>query len=190
MSKPIIKGEDNELTLNIVNKFRRPYDLTGWTKISVFFKKADGGVLEKNTVIYNTKAEALYLGITFTAVTSGTAGNSISLVFDGLLTIGMVVDAWNLANPSNKVAHNGNNGSVLAAGTVNLANAQDGLLDVLVPLDVLGSIKVMLHDFDSKYLLAGRSITFKVVIDKGSPPQGERRKVMFRNALDIEEDNI
>lgn len=189
----LTKGDDRSINLYLtLTGNSRPYDLTGWTSISVFFKMQFGGLLEKNSSTYSTYAYNFTSeGITFTAVTAGTVGNSISLTFNGTDTLQTVVNAWNAANPSNMVAHDQDNGSIiLTAQVVPLAHGQAGLIDVTVVSEVLGHIRVRLHDFDSVKLLAGRSLSFKAVIDKGAPPEGERRKVIFANALEVVEDNI
>ena len=52
-------------------------------------------------------AQFKYIDIFFKAVNQGTAGNSISLVFNGTDDIDTVVDAWNLANVGNEVEAKG-----------------------------------------------------------------------------------
>jgi hypothetical protein len=51
--------------------------------------------------------------VTFTADNAGVDGNSISLVFDGIEDITTIVDAWNTANPTNTVSHDGTGTDVL-----------------------------------------------------------------------------
>lgn len=64
--------------------------------------------------------------ITFTANVIGNVGNTISLVFDGTDTITTVVNAWNVANPSNTVSFSGGPGStVLTAQTIDLGAGGD-----------------------------------------------------------------
>jgi hypothetical protein len=50
-----------------------------------------------------TVAHATYDGHLFVACFAGSAGNLISLVFDGVMTVQQVVDVWNTANPTNCV---------------------------------------------------------------------------------------
>lgn len=186
----IIKGEDKTLNLYITSN-KKPYDLTGWTNIAFTFKTQYGGTLEKNSTPYNTKAYALYNGTTFTAVTSGTSGNSISLVFTGTNTIAQAISTWNTANPSNTVTSNSiNPQDVFPAGTVNLSHGQSNLIDVVVISEVLGYVQVKLNDYDTVNLLAGRAINFKGIIDRGTPPEGNRRKIIFQNALEVVEDYV
>jgi hypothetical protein len=55
------------------------------------------------------------------AVNAGDAGNSISLVFDGIDDVDTVVAAWNAANPSNQVVVDGGGTSVPTALTYTLS---------------------------------------------------------------------
>ena len=66
----------------------------------------------------------------FKAVTAGTGGNAISLVFNGTATISTIANAWNTANPTNQVNFSGASGStVLSAQTITLAGGgETGLL--------------------------------------------------------------
>lgn len=59
--------------------------------------------------------------ITFTAVTLGTIGNSITLTFNGLQQVGTVVSAWNAANPGNQVTYTGSSTAVPESATVTLS---------------------------------------------------------------------
>ena len=63
--------------------------------------------------------------VRFKADFVGTIGNSISLVFDGILTIEQVVVAWNAVNLLNTVSHDGNDVGVPPAGTLNLSLGSD-----------------------------------------------------------------
>jgi hypothetical protein len=63
--------------------------------------------------------------ITFTAVNIGVAGNSISLVFDGIDDIDQVVLDWNTANPGNTVSHNGIGDEIIGAQTLNLSGGSE-----------------------------------------------------------------
>ena len=95
-------------------------------------------------------ASVLFQTITFTAVTAGSAGNSIALVFDGIDDINDVVGAWNTANPGNTVSFTGQLGTfVPTAGTAtlsggaNISGPQDALrLDVSGNELLLGSAQV------------------------------------------------
>lgn len=59
---------------------------------------------------------------TITAVMLGLIGNSISLSFDGVMTVSQVVFNWNTLNPSNQVTQVGNGANVYPAQTLNLSN--------------------------------------------------------------------
>jgi hypothetical protein len=70
-------------------------------------------------------ATATQEGVTFVADNLGIIGNSISLVFNGIDTVDTVVNAWNTANPTNTVSHDGAGTEILASATVNLAGGID-----------------------------------------------------------------
>lgn len=61
----------------------------------------------------------------FTADNPGEAGNSISLVFDGILDVSAVVTAWNTANPGNTVSFTGAGATVPSAQTTTLSGGAD-----------------------------------------------------------------
>lgn len=88
-----------------------------------------------------TFADTTYEGVTFTADNSGTDGNSISLVFDGIDDIDTVVDQWNLNNPTNTVSFSGGLGTdVLNAGTASLTGGQEAVVaepNWPIPIDPL-----------------------------------------------------
>lgn len=75
--------------------------------------------------IASATASRVYSGVTFTAINTGSIGNSINLVFDGVKTIFQVVATWNMAVPSNQVSHNGNNNDVLLPSNFNLQGGID-----------------------------------------------------------------
>jgi hypothetical protein len=64
--------------------------------------------------------------VTFNAVMPGLIGNSIALVFNGTATVTTVVNAWNLANPSNQVSFVGTGSLVPTTQMVNLSGANTG----------------------------------------------------------------
>lgn len=183
----IVKGEDRILTLSMKVKNREgdPYDLTGWTKISVEFRKLDGSILVKDTVpTGGVQAFASHGSqpITFTADTIGIIGNSISLVFNGTDDIDTVIAAWNGANSGNTVSHDGTGTEVLPAGTVNLASGINNTTYVnVLGDDLLGKIQVEISDTDTNLLRLGKSQSVRVKVDKGEI----RRIAIFRNAIDV-----
>ena len=66
--------------------------------------------------------------VTYTADVIGAAGNSISLVFDGIDDLDTAVGAWNLSNPANAVSFAGQLGTfVPTAVTVTLENGLDAV---------------------------------------------------------------
>lgn len=62
--------------------------------------------------------------VTIKALSSGTVGNSVTLVFDGSTTITNTITAWNIANPANQVALTSGSGSQIpVAQSVSLSGA-------------------------------------------------------------------
>jgi hypothetical protein len=103
------------------------------------------------------KATVVYDTVTFTAVNKGVAGNSIVLVFNGTDDIDTVVNAWNLAHPTNTVGFTGQAGTyVPSAGTATLINGVDTLAET-------GKIYITLDD-NLEYRYSG---TIYVQISKG-----------------------
>lgn len=85
------------------------------------------------TVVVNKglRATTISSGITYTAVTPGSLGNSIALVFDGVKTITQVVNAWNTANASNQVGFTGGPGSTVpSSGTVTLSGGTNNKREI------------------------------------------------------------
>lgn len=64
---------------------------------------------------------------TFRASNAGTTGNSIALVFNGVATSKVIVNLWNVNNPTNQVEiTSGQNSIVHAAGTTTLSGGAGG----------------------------------------------------------------
>jgi hypothetical protein len=126
--------------------------------------------------------------VTFTASTGGLAGNDISLVFDGSDTLDDVVGAWNSANPSNQVAHDGTGEDVPDAQTVDLAGGVDAYVKMVAstPLQ-LGEISVLLSEADTAQLKIGKNQAIEVTVDKGDSPGGQRKVILIRDAISVEE---
>ena len=94
-------------------------------------RQANRFVLDINdNPISNSVALEASSGVTFLAVTAGYLGDEISLVFDGIEDIATVVAAWNLANPTNQVAHDGIGTEVPTAQTLDLAYGGSDILDI------------------------------------------------------------
>jgi hypothetical protein len=71
-------------------------------------------------------ATGTYGGVTFTAATPGSAGNTIALNFDGIQTVAQVKTAWNNGNPGNLVTSPLASDSVVPpAGSITLGNGSD-----------------------------------------------------------------
>lgn len=181
----IVKGEDRILTFAVkVKKIEGdPYDLTGFTKLTAEFRNSDNSILAKTTdLVGGAAATATFEGVTFTADSIGTDGNSISLVFNGSDTVDTVVNNWNSANPGNTVSHDGDGSEVLSSTTVNLSGGEDQNQFVTVQGDpLLGKIQVELTDTDTNGMRLGKSQSVRIKIDKGST----RRIAIFRNSIDV-----
>ena len=61
------------------------------------------GLTTDDVCNHTLASQAVVLGTTISAKTLGTVGDSIRLVFNGVLSISAVVSTWNTANPGNKV---------------------------------------------------------------------------------------
>lgn len=182
--REITRGEDVILVPRIVwKRTLEPYDLTGWTRIVARFRKMPSGYIEKTSDLVPAQAAlSTFEGVTYTAVTSGVDGNSIVLVFSGSNTIQDVVDAWNVANPTNQVSHDAADGSTTpSATTITLTGGKDAFRYVTVLSEVLSKIQVNLIDTDTSQMRLGRNLSYILIIDKGE----ERRVVRFENALDV-----
>ena len=104
--------------------------------------------------------------VTYTADNIGTIGNSISLVFDGIDTLDIVVNAWNLSNPSNTVAFSGQAGTfVPTATTVNLVNGLDAF-----DAEPVWTIPALPPTPDEESFFNDRQILWLMVSKAGTPP--------------------
>lgn len=110
-------------------------------------------------------ASATEQGVTFTADNIGTAGNAISLVFNGSDDIDTVVGAWNLSNPANTVSHDGTGTDVLTSATVNLSNGID-------PFDAEPAwpVPASTTEPDSQSFTEDNQILWLMVAKSGTPP--------------------
>jgi hypothetical protein len=61
-------------------------------------------------------------------MTAGIIGNSIALIFDGLLSVQAVTDQWNLDNVDNMVSFTGDGLTVPLATTVTLSGGADAVV--------------------------------------------------------------
>lgn len=189
MAFKIRRGEDISIPVNITYDNKRPFDLTGWTKITAEFKKSDNEILSQSTEPANgIFSSAEYEGVTYTADEVGTIGNSISLVFDGNDDIDTVVDAWNTSNPSNTVSSDASDGTVVpSAGTVNLSGGEEPEPEIDVVDDKLGEISIKLNDTETSMLRLGNEQSIKLLIDFQDHPEGKRRIAVINRMIDVEE---
>ena len=112
-----------------------------------------------------TTASKLEQGITFTADNSGSIGNSISLVFDGLTTVATVVGQWNLNNPSNTVSHDGTGTEVPTSVTVTLEGGQDAF-----DAEPNWPVPANPPDPDAESFIDDNQILWLMVAKEGTPP--------------------
>lgn len=76
--------------------------------------------------LLDVKAKGTWVSNSFEAMSAGAAGNTISLVFDGVKAIDTVVADWNAANSANQVMYLGTDGTqVPTAGTLSLVGGKD-----------------------------------------------------------------
>lgn len=187
MRAVVVRGEDRILVLRVqFEESREPYDMTDVTLITVQFKKSDNSILALTSELTGgVAATGTHEGVTFTADEEGTAGNAIELVFNGVDDIDTVVDAWNTANPGNPVSHDGTGTDVLGATTLQLSGGLDATAPVNILDAKLGKVQVDLTETETNSLRLGPDQSFKALVDKGDHPGGERRIVVFRNALEV-----
>lgn len=180
----IIRGEDRPLIARMIFKDSgEPFDLVGWTKITVQFRKADRSILDKDSVLVGGSfATVLFDGVNYTATNIGANGNLISLTADGIKSIATLVNDWNTANPSNGLVHDALDDTVVpVAGNILLGGGVDQTRSVEVISEVLSKISIDLTDIDTNALKVGPNQSFKVIVDKGS----DRRIVLFDSALNV-----
>jgi hypothetical protein len=193
----IIQGEDRVIPLDIVRKtnsnVKRPFDLTGWTKIEVQFRKTNGGVLAIDSIpAHGRQSTAVYEEVTYTASNVGVLGDSISLVFNGIDSIQTVIDAWNTSNPANTVTSDASDTAVVpSASTVNLSGGLDNFAKVTVIGDARdGKIQVRLENDDTNSLKVGAGQGVAVVVDFGDHDLGNRRIASAKNVINVEKPSL
>ena len=184
----VVRGED----INFITKLRAengdPYDLTGWTTITVQFKKNDGNFVSVDTTpIPAESAYAEHEGVTYTADVAGSAGNAISLVFDGIETIEQVVLAWNTANPTNTVSHDAVDDQVVpTATTLQFDQGVDQYSKVEVQgSPLLGKLLIKATSEDTEQFRTGSRVPISVLVDKGNPPAGLRKIARIKEAMNV-----
>lgn len=190
----IFRGQDKSFITRLTNsKNKDPISLAGTTLVQVIFEKEDRTKLVLNNVTKPAiKAQAIAQNITFTAITAGSLGNAISLVFNGVDTVDTIVGAWNMANPSNTVEHNAVEGTtVLTSETVLLFGGYQEYKPVEIHgNEEIGKLLVTLTNSETNLLRAGIGKSFTVVIDKGADPSGIRNVGSFEQKLDIKESHL
>lgn len=188
LQSTIIRGEDRPLILRMIfRESQEPFDLVNWTKVTVQFRKADRSLLEKDSdLVGGAVATAVHQTVNYSAITVGVNGNNILLEFDGSKDIATVIGLWNAANPTNTVGSDAADELVIPSVTsLQLAGGLDQIRSVEVINETLGKISVALSDADTNSLKTGPDQSFKVIVDKGEHPSGERRIVLFDSALNV-----
>jgi hypothetical protein len=140
--------------------------------------------------------------IIFTAVSAGTIGNSISLVFNGTATVATVVGAWNTANPTNQVSYTGLGTVIPMAQTINLSggiinqvntnNIKSRLINNTQLLGILGGPNAGTYKIESVAPNADNSFTITIspILVNNLPASyftqchGERR-ITFLSPVDL-----
>jgi hypothetical protein len=184
----IYRGADKTFLVRLINtKSGDPYDLSSFDYVQVvFLLKSRKKLILTTDTVPAVKAQADKDGVTFIAQNGGAQGNSITLNFNGVDDIDTVVNAWNTANPSNLVTHNGNGTDVLSAETVVLSNGYDSYQPVQVWGDPkYGKVLVTLLESQTINLRAGTSQSFTVIIDNGINPGGFRNIGVFEQGVDV-----
>jgi hypothetical protein len=189
MAVKIKRGSDKRFVVKLRYKNGDPRDLTGVDDITIKLPKKDGTKLTIDTTeIPAVKSSAVYLGVTYTAVTGGKLGNSIILPFDGVKTITQVITDWNTANPSNTVSSNAATPNVTVPTTANLklANGSDAYqkVSVMSPV-VLGKILLKLPNVDTASLRLANEQSIEVAIVDGDDPVDDSIGLVIPNAIDV-----
>lgn len=187
----IISGADASIIVRLRNpKTGDPIDLTDSTKIEFRFKNRDRtNLFLDNTLIPSIKAQITYTEVIFLADVAGANGNDIFLQFDGISDIDTVVNAWNVANPSNTVSHNGTGTDVLPASTIRLTDGYDAYSPVeIVGNPNLGKVKISILEKQTMELRRGNNQSFSTSIDYGTWPGGTRIKGIFDNLNVVDSD--
>lgn len=101
-------------------------------------------------------AQIVYSGVTFSSIHNGVANNTKTLIFNGAVTVGQVVVAFNAANPGNEITHTGLGSVVLPAGTATITGGTLLVADGdVVYRDTDGYYKKALSDSTIKSRVAG-----------------------------------
>ena len=187
----ILKGEDATFQVKLRFPNGDPYSLEDTKKVQVSLPKKQTGTgyhTIDDSIQPVAAANGLFQGVTYTAVTAGSAGNAITLIFDGVKTIAQVVSNYNSANPTNQVTHNATNSSVVpTAGAMKLDQGQDAFqkVQILAPA-VLRKMLVILTNADTNQLKVGKKLPIYITVDNAlTHPAGTRRKVKIDGAVNV-----
>ena len=166
-----------------------PLDLTSVFNVTVELTKANRTVmkLDMTNIPAQTANYELDDTVSIVAVNAGSLGNEIVVVFDGLTDVDTIVSDWNTANPTNPLQRVGGTGTeIFSNGTVRLFGGLNAYSPVSVHGEpLLGKIKLILLDTDTKLLRRGDNQSVKIIVDFGAPPSGERKIAIFDDKLDI-----
>lgn len=82
---------------------------------------------------FTGQAAGMTTDVTITAVNTGAAGNSISLAFDGIITVAAGLAVWNAANPLNTASLAAGVGTQIpdAAETIDLATGVTAVAEII-----------------------------------------------------------
>jgi len=189
MTKRLIipRGADKSFIAVLRNSAGDPISLANAVLIQVVFDNADRTKLTLSNVVKpETFASILYGGVRFTAITSGITGNAIVLAFDGVATITAVVLAWNTANPSNTISHNGVGTVVLSLGSAQLTNGYSSYSPIAIYGNViLGKIRVVITETEASLLKAGLNQSARFIIDDGINTGGIRAIGFLAGLVDV-----
>ena len=190
MAVEIHRGADSLLSIRVLDTTGKPYDLTGYSLITVELPNCvQGSFSIDSTPIPAVPATATYESVVFTATTGGVDGNLISLVFDGVDDIDTVISDWNAANVGNEVGFSSDTiagTDVLPAGTVNLLGGVDSFEKIKNVDPRLGEFDLKLISQDSNQLRVGQNQAMVVHIDKnGTHPDSDRETVVNEDAITV-----
>ena len=193
----VVQGEDRIIPLDVVRKtntnIKRPFNLEGWTKLAVQFRRSNSSVLELDSIpAFGRQAFINYEGVLYTASNVGVSGNAITLVFDGIDDIATVLNAWNVANSGDPVTSDAEDDSVVpVSGTVVLTGGLDDYAKVTVIGDAGdGKIQVQLDNEDTNSLKIGSGQGVAVVVDFGDHDLGNRRIASAKNVINVEKPSL
>jgi hypothetical protein len=163
-----------------------PVDLTNMSQVTMYLEdRFSRPFCLGNVTVPAKAARIVYRDIELSAVTPGSAGNAIELVFDGVLTLAAVISAWNTANPGNQVQTTYSPTTVVPeAGTAVLEGGFDPYQQIsIVGNPVLGKLQLILKVQDTLRLKIGNNQSLKLFVDFGIT--GPREGGDFQNLVDV-----